>query len=179
MRGALTEQELAEQVSLLYLAGHETTVNLIGNAVLALLQHPDELHLLRVNPGLDTAAVDEFLRYDSPVQMSRRIRSPKSASVRRPSSRVPSSSSAWPLPIGTRASGVLARIGWICSERTPPSMSVLAAATTIASVRPWPVWKDRLPWGVSCAALTGSNWQASRFTTDVSTSAVWPASLWP
>jgi cytochrome P450 len=71
--GALTEDELAEQVSLLYLAGHETTVNLIGNAVLALLHHPDQLQLLRLDPGLDGAAVDEFLRFDSPVQMSRRI----------------------------------------------------------------------------------------------------------
>jgi cytochrome P450 len=71
--GGLTEEELAEQVSLLYLAGHETTVNLIGNAVLALLRHPDQLRLLRLDPGLDGAAVDEFLRYDSPVQMSRRI----------------------------------------------------------------------------------------------------------
>jgi cytochrome P450 len=71
--GALTEQELAEQVSLLYLAGHETTVNLIGNAVLALVRNPDQLELLRRNPGLDSAAVDEFLRYDSPVQMTRRI----------------------------------------------------------------------------------------------------------
>ena len=71
--GALTEQELAEQVSLLYLAGHETTVNLIGNAILALLRSPDQLRLLRRDPGLDSAAVDEFLRFDSPVQMTRRI----------------------------------------------------------------------------------------------------------
>jgi cytochrome P450 len=71
--GPLTDQELVEQVSLLYLAGHETTVNLIGNAVLALLRYPDQLGLLRANPGLDGAAVDEFLRFDSPVQMSRRI----------------------------------------------------------------------------------------------------------
>jgi cytochrome P450 len=70
---ALTERELAEQVSLLYLAGHETTVNLIGNAVLALLGQPDQLRLLRSDPDLDSAAVDEFLRFDSPVQMSRRI----------------------------------------------------------------------------------------------------------
>jgi cytochrome P450 len=71
--GALTEEELAEQVSLLYLAGHETTVNLIGNAVLGLLRSPDQLQLLRRDPGLDSAAVDEFLRFDSPVQMTRRI----------------------------------------------------------------------------------------------------------
>ena len=71
--GALSEQELAEQVSLLYLAGHETTVNLIGNAVLALLRHPDQLQLLRSHPGLESTVADEFLRFDSPVQMSRRI----------------------------------------------------------------------------------------------------------
>jgi cytochrome P450 len=69
----LTEDELAEQVALLYLAGHETTVNLIGNAVLALLRAPEQMVQLRQDPGLDTVAVEEFLRFDSPVQMSRRI----------------------------------------------------------------------------------------------------------
>jgi len=70
---ALSEDELAEQVALLYLAGHETTVNLIGNSVLALMRHPDQLALLRDEPGLEATAVEEFLRFDSPVQMSRRI----------------------------------------------------------------------------------------------------------
>jgi len=69
----LSADELAEQVALLYLAGHETTVNLIGNGVLALLRHPDQMRALRSDPTLDPAAVDELLRYDSPVQMSRRI----------------------------------------------------------------------------------------------------------
>jgi cytochrome P450 len=69
----LTEEELTEQVSLLYLAGHETTVNLIGNAVLALLRHPDEMEVLRRDLDIDAGAVEEFLRFDSPVQMSRRI----------------------------------------------------------------------------------------------------------
>jgi cytochrome P450 len=69
----LSEPELAEQVALLYLAGHETTVNLIGNGVLALLKYPDQMADLRADPCLDAAAVEEFLRYDSPVQMSRRV----------------------------------------------------------------------------------------------------------
>lgn len=69
----LSEDELAEQVALLYLAGHETTVNLIGNAVWSLLRHPDQMDVLRNDLSLDGSAVEEFLRYDSPVQMSRRI----------------------------------------------------------------------------------------------------------
>ncbi len=69
----LTTYELMAQVTLLYIAGHETTVNLIGNGVLGLLHHPDQQMLLREDPTLDTVAVEELLRYDSPVQMSRRI----------------------------------------------------------------------------------------------------------
>jgi cytochrome P450 len=69
----LTEEELLDQVILLYVAGHETTVNLIGNATLALLGHPDELARLESDRDLDAGAVEELLRYDSPVQFSRRI----------------------------------------------------------------------------------------------------------
>jgi cytochrome P450 len=69
----LSEEELLDQVLLLYVAGHETTVNLIGNATLALLGHPDQLALLRSDPELDGGAIEELLRYDSPVQFSRRI----------------------------------------------------------------------------------------------------------
>jgi cytochrome P450 len=58
---------------LLYIAGHETTVNLIGNGVLALLRHRDQLELLQADPSLDANLPDELLRYDGPVQMSRRI----------------------------------------------------------------------------------------------------------
>ncbi|MDQ1382567.1 MAG: hypothetical protein QOJ71_3286 [Actinomycetota bacterium] len=69
----LSEIELMEQVLLLYVAGHETTVNLIGNGTLALLRNRDQLELLTTDPSVDTTFVDELLRYDSPVQMSRRI----------------------------------------------------------------------------------------------------------
>jgi cytochrome P450 len=60
-------------VILLYVAGHETTVNLIGNGTLALLRDREQLELWRDRPDLDENAVEELLRYDSPVQMSRRV----------------------------------------------------------------------------------------------------------
>ncbi|MGH9214681.1 MAG: cytochrome P450 [Acidimicrobiales bacterium] len=69
----MTPEELQIQVILLYVAGHETTVNLIGNGTLALLGHRDQYERLVADPSLDATAVDELLRYDSPVQLSRRI----------------------------------------------------------------------------------------------------------
>jgi cytochrome P450 len=69
----LDDEELIAQTLLLYIAGHETTVNLIAGGTLALLRYPDQLALLREDPGLTGNAVEELLRYDSPVQASRRI----------------------------------------------------------------------------------------------------------
>jgi cytochrome P450 len=69
----LSTDELNEQVALLFIAGHETTVNLIGNGTLALLRNRAQFEELQRDPALDANAVNELLRYDSPVQMSRRI----------------------------------------------------------------------------------------------------------
>jgi cytochrome P450 len=69
----LDDEELIAQTLLLYIAGHETTVNLIAGGTLALLRHPAQLALLRDDPALIVNAVEELLRYDSPVQASRRI----------------------------------------------------------------------------------------------------------
>ncbi|MFD9358027.1 cytochrome P450 [Streptomyces sp. NPDC060031] len=63
----LSEEELVSLAVLLLVAGHETTTNFLGNAVLALLQRPDELERLRKNPDDVPAVLDELLRFDSPV----------------------------------------------------------------------------------------------------------------
>ncbi|MET8324810.1 cytochrome P450 [Streptomyces sp. NPDC005181] len=69
----LTGGELAETTILLFIAGHETTVNLIANGVLTLLRQPDQLDRLRREPGLLPQAVEELLRYEPPVHMRERV----------------------------------------------------------------------------------------------------------
>ena len=69
----LSNEELTANIILLFGAGHETTVNLIGNGLLALHRNPDQLALLKANPALITNAIEEFLRYDSSVQMTGRV----------------------------------------------------------------------------------------------------------
>ena len=69
----LSNEELTANIMLLFSAGSETTVNLIGNALLALHRSPDQLALLKANPALITNAIEEFLRYDSSMQLVGRV----------------------------------------------------------------------------------------------------------
>lgn len=66
----LDGNELISMLLLLIIAGHETTVNLLGNGMLALLLHPDQLHVIQSDPSLVPGAVEELLRYTSPVSLS-------------------------------------------------------------------------------------------------------------
>ena len=69
----LSNEELTANIILLFGAGHETTVNLIGNGLLALHRNPDQLALLKARPELIANAIEEFLRYDSSVQLTGRV----------------------------------------------------------------------------------------------------------
>ena len=68
----LTRAELVANIIILLSAGHETTSNLIGNGLLALLRNPDQMQKLRKNPSLVASAVEEMMRYDNPVQIAYR-----------------------------------------------------------------------------------------------------------
>jgi len=68
----LTQEELIANVTILLSAGHETTSNLIGNGLLALLRNPDQMQKLRDDPELVPSAVEEMMRYDNPVQIAYR-----------------------------------------------------------------------------------------------------------
>jgi cytochrome P450 len=71
--GSLDEDELLANVMLLFIAGHETTTNLLGNGLLALLQDPDTCARLRADESLLDTAVEEMLRYDGPANVVARI----------------------------------------------------------------------------------------------------------
>jgi cytochrome P450 len=68
----LTDDEVLSTAILLFAAGFETTTNLLGNGLLALLRHPDQLAAWRADPGIAALAVEELLRFDSPVQFNLR-----------------------------------------------------------------------------------------------------------
>ena len=70
---SLSDEEIIANIGLLFGAGHETTTNLIGNGVLALHRNPAQLDRLRAAPSLIPNAVEEVLRYDSPVQLTGRV----------------------------------------------------------------------------------------------------------
>jgi cytochrome P450 len=69
----ISDEELISILVLVFAAGFETTTHLLGNAVIALTRNPDQIRRWRAYPGLSTNAVEELLRYDSPVQLNSRV----------------------------------------------------------------------------------------------------------
>jgi cytochrome P450 len=69
----LDTEEILAQVMMLYIAGHETTTNLVCNGLAALFRFPEQLDLLRADPSLEANAIEEILRFDSPAQFTRRV----------------------------------------------------------------------------------------------------------
>src|SRR5579885_2824985 len=148
----LSEDELISMVWLLIIAGHETTVNLIGNSMLALLRHPQQLELLRANPSLLPSAVEELLRYTAPVSLS----TPRWASedvvihdqVIRKGKRCSSPSLRRILIL---LSSLIPR-DWMLHDRRI-SMSPSARASTIAWAHHWRGWRVRLQSVCCCNAF--------------------------
>ena len=68
----LTQDELVANINILLSTGHETTTHLIGNGILALLQHPDQMQKLRAQPAMVASAIEEIMRYENPVQITYR-----------------------------------------------------------------------------------------------------------
>ena len=100
----LGEDELVSMLALLLSAGHETTVNLLGSTVLALLRHPEQLALLEREPHRWPDAVEEVLRWDGPIQNADLALHPRSRRGRRrhDPGRRGGRPSAWRRPTGTR-----------------------------------------------------------------------------
>ena len=142
----LTEEETLATVFLMYLAGHVTTVNLVGNGVVALLTHPEQLAKLQADPGLAKNMVEETLRYWGPVDfIGRRFAKEDLAIAGTPiaarASRLPS---AWRPPIAILSASPLPMCS-ISAGRTPTAMSPSARGSTSVWVRRWLESRGRSP----------------------------------
>lgn len=138
----LSEDELMSLTFLVLFAGYENTVQLIGNAVLALLTHPAQLAALRAEPGRTAAAVEELTRWDGPAPLAiRRFpwRTSPSAASRSPPGR--RCCCRWPRP--TETPPVSRSPTGSMSAAPTPRTSASGTASTTASARPWPGWRPR------------------------------------
>ena len=156
----LSEEELIATCILLLVAGHETTTSLIGSAVLGLIQHPGQLARLRAEPELMAGAVEEFLRYDPPVQLTARV-ALTDASI----GAVPVSAGSAALDARRRGQPgprPVRRPGRARHHRgRRPTMCPSGRASTSAWARRWPGWKPRSCSACCCSGRTISAWPVS------------------
>ena len=142
----LTEEEILATVFLMYLAGHVTTVNLIGNGVVALLTHPEQLAKLQADPSLAKNVVEETLRYWGPVDfIGRRIAKEdlEIAGTRDPAGGAGHGQSR-ARPIATPSASPI-RTSSTSRGLMPTATSPSAKASTSAWERRWPGSRDRSP----------------------------------
>ena len=138
--GDLNRRELGATAALLAGAGFETTVNLIGNAIVLLLHHRDQLAMLREDPELWPGAVEEVLRIDSPVQMSSRTAACDLELPATTSRLVRRSRCCSAAPTVIPACSPIPR-GSTSPELTPKIISPSAAASTRVWGPAWPAWR--------------------------------------
>ena len=152
----LSEREMLNMLRLLLIAGNETATNLIGNGMLALLSNPDQLARLRDDPGLIPAAVDELLRFDSPVQATiRRVRADCAVNgfeLRARDNVVVLIGAANRDPEAFEEPDRLD----VGRAHNPTSRS--GAASTTASARRWRAWRDGSRSRRCWSASRGSSW---------------------
>ena len=136
--------ELVGTAALLLMAGHEATVNVIGNGVLALLAHPEQCRRWRADPGLDERCVEELIRFDPPLQLFERA--PPSWTPRWPATRSrPARGSprcSGPRPGIRRPSTT--RTSWTWAARATRTWVSGPACTTAWAPR-WPGWRSPPP----------------------------------
>jgi len=142
----LSTEELFATGILLFIAGHETTVNLIGNGTLALLRHPDQMRRLREDPSLiaSARAASSTRTSSSTARPSPRARSPSACSAR---------PTATPRTFPTPTA-------WT-SRAAPPTISPSAGASTSAWAPRWRAWRARSPSARCCAACRAWRWPPS------------------
>ena len=178
----LAHDELFGMVQVLLIAGQETTTNLIGNALHALLEHPDALERLRAEPALMASAVEECARWDTPVQARTRVATADfelgGQPYRRGPDAVPAPGRRQPRPARLPGSGPLRHR----ADPQPPR-GVSATASTTASGPPWPARRRARPWRACSPGGPGWPWRPApgRGAGPTSASAASPssASPWP
>ncbi len=158
----LSADELRGMAWLLLVAGHETTVNLISNGVLALLTHPEQLAALRADLTLVDSAVEEMLRYDGPVETPTYRFTTEPLTIGDTVIPGAASSSSWPSPTPTATRPASPSPTASTSPVTPAAIWRSATGSTTAWGLRWPAWRHASPSGRCWNAASTLPWTSTR-----------------